>query len=149
MKMLEIRNVSKNYVDDRKEPVKALKEVSLSFPSTGLVVLAGTSGCGKSTMLNILAGLDKPTSGEVYLDEVRLDDQNEEWWDSFRASNLGFVYQDFNLLENMTVRENIRLPIELQDIGEEVKEERLQKLANELGLTELLNKKAVLFWERL
>ena len=90
--MLKLKNVRKEYIDDRKEKVVALDDVNLTFPETGLVVITGTSGCGKTTLLNILGGLDKPTVGEVHICDERIDDKDEKWWDSYRGSNLGFVY---------------------------------------------------------
>jgi len=139
--MLELRNITKKYVDSKNE-VMALDNMSLSFPDRGLVIINGTSGCGKSTLLNILGGLDKPTSGEVVLDGKRIDDNDEKWWDSFRGTNLGFIYQDFNLLENMTVRENVLLPLELQKLDKKTREIRLEKIISELGLEDCLDKKS-------
>ncbi len=140
--MLEIRNITKKYIDNKNEHIIALDEVSISFPDTGLVVINGTSGCGKTTLLNILGGLDKPTSGEVWLNNSRIDDKDEKWWDSFRAGSLGFVYQDFNLLDNMTIRQNIELPLELMNIPEDEKQKRIDNIADKLGIAEYMNKKA-------
>lgn len=101
--MYRLNNVIKKYSDIKGEYITALDGLNLEIPNKGLVVICGTSGCGKTTLLNILGGLDKPTSGEVYIDNERIDDKDEEWWDVFRGSQLGFIYQDFNLLENVTV----------------------------------------------
>lgn len=139
--MLELTHVTKKYIDDKNEDVTALDDINLLLPDTGLVIINGTSGCGKTTLLNILGGLDRPTSGEVSLDNVRIDNENEKWWDSFRGSSLGFIYQDFNLLENMTVRENVQLPLALQNIDDETRENRINKVIDELGLSEYLDKK--------
>jgi len=91
-------------------------------------------------LLNILGGLDRPSSGEVYLDNVRIDNKDEQWWDSFRSDNLGFIYQDYNLLEDMTVRENIQLPLAIRNIEDDEKNKRVDNIINELGLFELLDK---------
>lgn len=139
--MIKLKHVTKTYFDDQNEQVTALNDVMLQFPETGLVVISGTSGCGKTTLLNILGGLDKPTSGEVYLDDVRIDNESECWWDSFRGSSLGFIYQDFNLLEHMTVRENIHLPLALQSIDEKTRQDRISEIIEKLGLKEYLGKK--------
>lgn len=140
--MLELRNINKTYIDNKNEHITALEEVSLTLPDTGLVVINGTSGCGKTTLLNILGGLDRPTSGEVWLDNCRIDDNDEKWWDSFRARSLGFVYQDFNLLDNMTVKQNVELPLELMNISEEEKKNRIVDIMDKLRITEYMNKKA-------
>ena len=139
--MLKLKNVRKEYIDDRKEKVVALDDVNLTFPETGLVVITGTSGCGKTTLLNILGGLDKPTVGAVHICDERIDDKDEKWWDSYRGSNLGFVYQDFNLLENMTVRQNLELPLDLIEMDEREKKERIEKIVVGLGLDEYVDKR--------
>ncbi len=139
--MLELINVTKKYTDDKSEHITALENVSLSLPDTGLVIITGTSGCGKTTLLNILGGLDRPTSGEVHYEDVRIDNKNEKWWDAFRGYHLGFIYQDFNLLENMTVRENIQLPLSLQNTDVKTMRNRVHEISDELGLNEYMNKK--------
>ena len=130
--MLELKHVSKIYKEEKSESVNALIDINLSFPNTGLVVISGASGCGKTTLLNILGGLDRPTTGEVKLNNNRIDNQNEEWWDSFRALYLGFIYQDFNLLENMSVRENIQLPLDIRMLDVKTKQEMTENIIDEL-----------------
>lgn len=139
--MLEIKSVTKKY-EDSHENTLALDNVDLIMPNTGLVIIYGTSGCGKTTLLNILGGLDCPTGGEVYYRGKRIDNKSERWWDSFRSSKLGFVYQDYNLLENVTVKDNIMLPLSLLGESEEIKETKVQKIARELGLEEYIDKNA-------
>lgn len=139
--MLELKSVTKKYLDSQ-DDAPALEKVNLTMPDTGLVIIHGTSGCGKTTLLNILGGLDCPTDGEVYYRGKRIDNESEQWWDSFRASKLGFIYQDFNLLENITVKDNIKLPLSLLGEKEEIKDAKVQEIANELGLEEYINKKA-------
>lgn len=139
--MLELKHVSKIYKEEKSESVNALIDINLSFPNTGLVVISGASGCGKTTLLNILGGLDRPTTGEVKLNNNRIDNQNEEWWDSFRALYLGFIYQDFNLLENMSVRENIQLPLDIRMLDDKTKQEMTENIIDELGLNSYIDKK--------
>ena len=140
--MFKLNKVNKQYTDNKSEYITALDDVTLSFDNSGLVVIRGTSGCGKTTLLNILGGLDKPTSGSVYFDGEKIDDRKENWWDAFRSEHLGFVYQDFNLLENMTVLENIQLPLEMLKLDEVESKRRIDELTEELGITEYLSKKA-------
>lgn len=139
--MLKLNNVTKKYFDDKEHQVIALEDINLELPDVGLVVICGTSGCGKTTILNILSGLDQPTEGELYLNDARIDNENEDWWDSFRGSYLGFIYQDYNLLENMTVKENIELPLALSNIEENSKQEKIAEVVSKLGISEYLNKK--------
>lgn len=139
--MFYLNNVTKKYCDDKNDSVIALDNINLKLPENGLVIINGTSGCGKTTLLNVLGGLDNPTSGELYLNNERIDNKSEAWWDAFRGSYLGFIYQDFNLLDNMTVRENILLPLSFCDINDEEKNKRINEIVNELGINEYLDKK--------
>ena len=138
--MYRLNNVIKKYSDIKGEYITALDGLNLEIPNKGLVVICGTSGCGKTTLLNILGGLDKPTSGEVYIDNERIDDKDEEWWDVFRGSQLGFIYQDFNLLENVTVYDNIALPLNLHNTDEKLKNDVITAISQELGLNDMLDK---------
>ncbi len=139
--MLRLQNITKVYKENGVDSVTALQDINLVLPKTGLVVLTGSSGCGKTTLLNILGGLDRPTTGELYLDRMRVDDREEAWWDGFRSTTLGFLFQDFNLLENMTVRENIQLPLSLCGLSDEAKEAKVTAVAKELDIQEYLDKK--------
>lgn len=138
--MYRLNNVIKKYSDTKGEHVTALDGLNLEISNKGLVVICGTSGCGKTTLLNILGGLDKPTSGEVYIGNERIDDKDEEWWDVFRGSQLGFIYQDFNLLENMTVYDNIALPLNLHNTDKKLKNDVITEISLELGLNDMLDK---------
>ncbi len=140
--MLKLINVTKIYTDNRNSSVTALHDVDLELPQTGLVVLTGSSGCGKTTLLNILGGLDRPTTGELYFEQLRVDDKEESWWDAFRSTVLGFVFQDYNLLENMTVRENIRLPLALYNLTKDAEDAKIKDITDGLGLHDYLDKKA-------
>lgn len=100
----------------------------------------GESGSGKTTLLNILAALDKPTGGEVLLEGQNLTTIPERALAAFRRDNLGFVFQDFNLLDTFNLRDNIYLPLVLAGKPHQEMEHRLEPLAQLLGLTELLHK---------
>ncbi|MEG2703097.1 MAG: ABC transporter ATP-binding protein, partial [Clostridia bacterium] len=104
------------------------------------VAIMGESGSGKTTLLNILAALDKPTRGEVFLNGRGLGSISEKEISAFRRDNLGFVFQDFNLLDTFSVKDNILLPLVLAGVKVKEMEKRLAQIAGKLGITELLPK---------
>lgn len=120
--------------------VKALSNVNFSVEAGEYVAVMGESGSGKTTLLNILASLDKPTSGEVYLDGKPLSKIKDKELSSFRRQNLGFVFQDFNLLDTFSLRDNIFLPLVLSGQKFNEMQKRMLPIANQLGLINLLNK---------
>ena len=111
--MLELKHISKTYYSKSTVKVAALNDVSISFPRKGLFFIIGKSGCGKTTLLNILGGLDAPTSGEVYFDGEKIDLINMRVADNYRRQSIGFVFQNFNLLDNETVTENVNVAAQL------------------------------------
>ena len=135
MKVLEARNIKKYY---GKEPniTKALDGVDFNVEKGEFVAIVGTSGSGKSTLLNMLGGLDIPTSGEIKIQGKKLSDLNDEQLTIFRRRNIGFIFQNYNLLPMLNVYENIVLPIELD--GQEVDQTFLNEIINMLGLQEKL-----------
>ena len=120
--------------------VTALRQVDFSVEEGEYVAIMGESGSGKTTLLNILAALDKPTAGRVELDGRDMSAVRESDAAAFRRDNLGFVFQEFNLLDTFTLEDNIYLPLVLAGMGYEEMRERLKPIARELGLTELLKK---------
>ena len=112
--MLELRNVSKIYRSKKGPDTIALKNVHLQFASKGMIFILGKSGCGKSTLLNILGGLDIPSSGEIFFYQKNVTKFSNQEYDEYRNSAIGFVFQDFNLLEEYNVFENVSLALELQ-----------------------------------
>ncbi len=141
MAFLEVRNLGKTYVTRLGAcRVQALKDVSFSVEKGEFIAVMGESGSGKTTLLNILAALDRPDSGDVLLEGKSLSGIAEKELAAFRRDNLGFVFQDFNLLDTFSVRDNILLPLVLKRIGIKQMEERLMPVVKQLGLTELLDK---------
>lgn len=120
--------------------VQALTDVNFSVDQGEYVAIMGESGSGKTTLLNILAALDVPTSGEVLLNNQRLSDIPERQIAAYRRENLGFVFQDFNLLDTFTVKDNIFLPLVLAKTPVEEMKKRIVPIARMLGIQELLNK---------
>ena len=118
----------------------ALKNVSFEVEQGEYVAIMGESGSGKSTLLNILASLDKPTSGEVILDGNDLSKIKESQIAAFRRDNLGFVFQEFNLLDTFCVKDNIFLPLVLSGVAVKEMEERIEPIAKQLGIADILNK---------
>ena len=111
--MLEIRELVKTY-HTKGEDVRAIDGVSLTFDETGLVFLLGKSGSGKSTLLNLCGGLDEPDSGEIVIDGKSSSRFTASDFDSYRNTFVGFVFQEFNLLDEFTVGDNVALALELQ-----------------------------------
>ena len=109
MTILEARNVAKSY-GPRDEPVVALRGVDFAVEAGELVAVMGPSGCGKSTLLHLLGGLDRPSSGEIYLHGERVDGLSETAWAIRRRQEIGYVFQFFNLVGNLTAADNIELP---------------------------------------
>ena len=120
--------------------VEALRNVSFTVEQGEYVAIMGESGSGKTTLLNILAALDEPTAGTVRLDGHELGKIRERDAAAFRRDNLGFVFQEFNLLDTFTLEDNIYLPLVLMGMSYEDMRARLLPVARELGLTELLKK---------
>ena len=141
MAILAVNNLKKTYTTRfGGNQVKALTNVSFQVESGEYVAIMGESGSGKTTLLNILAALDKPTGGTVLLEGQDLSRIREADKAAFRRDNLGFVFQDFNLLDTFTLRDNIYLPLVLANMSYREIEKRLAPIAEKLGITSLLDK---------
>lgn len=141
MTILEVNNLKKVYTTRfGGSPVQALANVSFSVEAGEYVAIMGESGSGKTTLLNILASLDKPTSGEVLLKGKALGTIKEKEISAFRRENLGFVFQDFNLLDTFSLQDNIFLPLVLSGKSYEEMSRRLEPIARKLGINDILAK---------
>ncbi len=141
MELLQVQNLKKVYNTRLGgQQVQALHNVSFDVNKGEFVAIMGASGSGKTTLLNIIASLDKATSGEVFLEGMGLSGIKDRELSAFRRTNLGFVFQDFNLLDNFTVKDNILLPLVLSGEAIEVMEEKLSPLVKRLGIEKLLGK---------
>ena len=141
MPLLEVTNLKKIYTTRfGGNKVQALSNVNFSVEKGEFVAIMGESGSGKTALLNILATLDKPTSGEILLDGKSLVHISDKEVSAFRRKNLGFVFQDFNLLDTFSLRDNIYLPLVLA--GEDYREmaQKIRPIAQALHITELLEK---------
>ncbi len=141
MTILNVENLKKTYTTRfGGNQVEALKNISFSVDQGEYVAIMGESGSGKTTLLNILAALDKETAGKVTLDGKLLSSVKESTLAAFRRENLGFVFQEFNLLDNFSLKDNILLPLALSGVHHKEMEERLMPIARSLGIDDLLNK---------
>ena len=141
MKILEVNHLKKIYVSHlSSNQVEALSDVTFSIEQGEYAAIMGESGSGKTTLLNLLASLDRPTAGEIIVDGQNLASVSDRRLAAYRRENLGFVFQDFNLLDTFTIQDNIFLPLVLS--GQKVPEmkERLEPLAKILGILDILKK---------
>lgn len=139
--ILEVKNIGKVYTTRfGGAKVQALTNMNFSVEEGEFVAIMGESGSGKTTLLNILASLDRPTNGEVLLDGKNFSSIKEKELSAFRRDKLGFVFQDFNLLDNFSLKDNILLPLVLQKKTVAQMEPLLESVADKLGITELLPK---------
>lgn len=109
--MIELNNIIKVYKSKKKNSHKALNEINLFLPDNGLVFIIGKSGSGKSTLLNLIGGLDSITSGNIIVDGNDITEFNENELANYRNNHIGFIFQDYHLLDELTVYENIRLSL--------------------------------------
>lgn len=141
MTILEVQNLKKIYTTRfGGNQVQALSDVCFSVERGEYVAIMGESGSGKTTLLNILAALDKPTQGEILLDGKKLSAIKEREMSAFRRDNLGFVFQDFNLLDTFSLQDNIFLPLVLADKGYDEMSARLLPIAKKLRIDDILAK---------
>lgn len=141
MTILEVSNVKKIYTTRfGGAKVQALSNVSFTVEEGEFVAIMGESGSGKTTLLNIIASLDKPTSGEVTLKGMTLSRIREKDIADFRREHLGFVFQDFNLMDNFSVMDNIFLPLVLSGKKYPEMRERLKPIAEGLGISDIMKK---------
>lgn len=141
MAILEVNNLKKVYTTRLGgNQVEALKNLSFSVEEGEYVAIMGESGSGKTTLLNILAALDKPTGGQVILNGKNIVDIREKEISAFRRENIGFVFQDFNLLDNFSLKDNIVLPLVLSGVDYKEMERRITPIAAQLGILDILGK---------
>lgn len=141
--VIKVEKLTKNYYMDESngEKIPVLKEVTFCIQEGEFVAIMGRSGCGKSTMLRILGMMDRPTSGQIYFKEKNTKDLWDEELADIRRRQIGFVFQDFYLLDSLSVEENMMLPLILDKVPIEECKSRMQKLAKQFGIAHLLKKK--------
>jgi putative ABC transport system ATP-binding protein len=140
MNVLEVTEVSKIYGSKGKTLTTALQGISFSMEEGEFLGIMGPSGSRKSTLLNVLSTIDKPTSGDVKINGESVVSMKEKAMAEFRGENLGFIFQDYNLLDSLTLKDNIILPLTLAENRVSDIENRISEVADTLGITELLDK---------
>lgn len=141
MTILSVKNVQKIYSTLlSRVQVEALKDISFEVQEGEFVAIMGESGSGKSTLLNIIATLDEPSNGLVLLNNEQMHQLNEQALSEFRRNSLGFIFQDFNLLSSLNVKDNILLPLVLSSTSHKEMMKKLQPITDKLSITKLLGK---------
>lgn len=130
--MIQLKNIKKNYTSRKGVVTRALNDLSVSFPSRGLVFILGKSGSGKSTLMNILGGLDTADSGEFIIEGKNIEGLSQVELDHYRNAHVGFVFQDFNIIETFSIYENIGLALQLQ--GQKASRARIDEILEFVGL---------------
>ncbi len=139
MAILELKNIKRTY-KTKCVVTEVLKGIDFSVAAGEFVAIMGESGAGKTTLLNVIATFDKPTSGSVILNGKEISTLKNSEISTFRRNKLGFVFQDFNLLDQFNNRDNIYLPLVLSNQKPQLMQERLDQIKDQLGISELLNK---------
>lgn len=136
---MQVREVNKIYGKGA-QTFEALKNITFQVEEGEFVGVMGPSGAGKSTLLNVLATIDSPTSGDIIIGNDNVAKMNDKVLADFRRDNLGFIFQDYNLLDSLTVRENIVLPLAIAKVPAKEINARVDKIATTFGISDLLNK---------
>ncbi len=137
--MLKLIDIVKTY-GEGENAVNALKGINLSFPEYGVTSILGASGCGKTTLLNIIGGLDKYTSGDLRIDNVSTSNFKSADWDTYRNHNVGFVFQNYYLIPHLSVLENVMLALDLTGISADEQKRRAKDALQKVGLEDQLKK---------
>ncbi|MDT0003623.1 ABC transporter ATP-binding protein [Listeria cossartiae subsp. cayugensis] len=137
--VLQAKNVRKIY-GSKGNVYTALENISIDIKEGEFTGIMGPSGAGKSTLLNVLSTIDKPTSGEIRISGQELENMNEQQMSTFRRDKLGFIFQDYNLLDTLTIRENIILPLALAKRPVKEMEAKLATISTKFGITDILDK---------
>lgn len=140
MNILKINHLQKIFNEHQPNQVVALKDINLNVQNGDFIAIMGESGAGKSTLLNIIATLEQASSGQIFLNRTNLMTIKEKKRAQFRREHLGFIFQQFNLLDTLNNRDNIFLPLVLSKFKYPEMEKRITPIAKQLGITELLNR---------
>ena len=139
MTIIKANNLIKTYGDNLDNKTNAVRDISLDIKKGEFTAIMGPSGSGKSTLLNMLSGILEPSGGDVMIDGVSLSGMNKQQMAQFRREKLGFVFQDFNLLDNLTIKENIILPMVFGRKDKTAMEETARKYMHTFGIEKFAN----------
>ena len=138
-KILKVQNIEK-YYGSKSSLTKAINDISFEVEKGEFVAIMGASGSGKTTLLNLISTIDKVTAGEIFVDGENITKLKGNNLNKFRRDKLGFIFQDFNLLDTLTGYENISLSLSIQNISYSEQKKRIEDIASKLGITKILNK---------
>ena len=138
--MLQLKNITKNYLSGDNE-VQALKGINIEFRENEFVSILGQSGCGKTTLLNIIGGLDRYTSGDLIINGKSTKEFKDKDWDTYRNHSVGFVFQSYNLIPHQTVLANVELALTISGVGKAERKKKAIEALQKVGLGDQLNKK--------
>ena len=137
--ILQVKNVIK-YYGSGSVVTKALNDISFTVEQGEFTAIMGASGSGKSTLLNVISTIDRVSAGDIYIEGTRISDRKEDALSAFRRDKLGFIFQEYNLLDTLTIGENITLPLNLKNVGLAEAKSKLKYVAEALGMTDQLAK---------
>ena len=138
--MLKLKNIIKTYTSGD-EKVEALKGIDIEFRESEFVSILGQSGCGKTTLLNIIGGLDRYTKGDLIINGKSTKDFKDRDWDAYRNYSVGFVFQSYNLISHQTVLSNVELALTISGVSKKERKQRAIKVLEDVGLKEQIHKK--------
>ena len=136
--MLQLIDITKDY-QVAGEPVHALKGINLRFRKNEFVSILGASGCGKTTMLNIIGGLDKYTSGDLIINGVSTKQFNDRDWDTYRNHSIGFIFQSYHLIPHQTILQNVELALTIAGVSKEERRQRAIDALEKVGLKDRIH----------
>ena len=138
--MLELKNIKKDY-ETATDKVAALKGINLKFRKSEFVSILGQSGCGKTTLLNIIGGLDRYTTGDLVINGKSTKDFKDRDWDAYRNYSVGFIFQSYNLISHQTVLSNVELALTISGVSKQERRKRAIKVLEDVGLKDQIHKK--------
>lgn len=133
--LIQLKGVTKSYTRGKK-PVPIFERLDMSIPTQDFVAIMGPSGSGKTTLLNLLGGIDRPSGGEIVFDAKRMDNLDEGKLAAFRAGNIGFIFQFYNLMPMLTAAQNVELPLLLTKLGPKARRDRVNTALTIVGLSD-------------